>query len=90
MASKRVEDFYAYASAANFMEGISRPTLLVNALNDPIVPPAATPRLFTTHPFITIEEPQRGGHVGFQLRGESRHTWMECRAEAFVTLQASK
>lgn len=79
------EDFYAYASAANFMEDTQVPVLLVNALNDPIIPQACTPwELADKNPLITIEAPRRGGHVGFHLRGEKRYTWMELRAEAFI------
>ncbi len=80
-----VEDFYAYASAANFMEAAEVPVLLVNALNDPIIPQACTPwALADKNPLITIEAPRQGGHVGFHLRGEKRFSWMELRAEAFI------
>lgn len=79
------EAFYAYASAANFMEDTQVPILLVNALNDPIIPQACTPwELADKNPLITIEAPRFGGHVGFHLRGEKRFSWMELRAEAFI------
>lgn len=78
-------EFYAYASAANFMAGTTVPVLLVNAINDPIIPPACTPLdLLGHHPLIHIEQPKLGGHVGFHLRGEKRFSWMEIRAAAFI------
>lgn len=79
------EAFYEYASAANYMEGTTVPVLLVNALNDPIIPPACTPVELDGHRgLIHVEQPPRGGHVGFHLRGERRWSWMELRAEAFI------
>ncbi len=79
------EAFYEYASAANFMAPIDVPVLLVNALNDPIIPPACTPwELAAGNPLIHLEAPALGGHVGFHLRHEKRHSWMELRALAFL------
>lgn len=80
------EAFYQYASAANFMEDTRVPVLLVNALNDPIIPPACTPHELQSHPLITIEEPAKGGHVGFHIRGNKKWSWMEERAKAFIEL----
>ncbi|MEM9835798.1 MAG: alpha/beta fold hydrolase [Bacteroidota bacterium] len=79
------EDFYHYASAANFMTGTTVPVLLVNAQNDPIIPPECTPwDLLDQNALLHIEQPKRGGHVGFMMRHEKRHTWMEERAEHFI------
>ncbi|CAH0999672.1 hypothetical protein LEM8419_00972 [Neolewinella maritima] len=79
-----LDEYYAYLSSGHFVAGTTAPVLIVNALNDPIVPPACTPRaLDRTHPLITVEEPRGGGHVGFALRGKS-HNSMDERALAFV------
>ncbi|MEM7575463.1 MAG: alpha/beta fold hydrolase [Bacteroidota bacterium] len=81
------EEFYAYASAANFMGGTQVPLLLVNALNDPIIPVACTPvELGRGHPLIHIEQPSQGGHVGFS-RSQGRGSWMNERALAFMERQ---
>ena len=40
---KNAQDFYDQGSAQNFLSGISIPTLLVNALNDPILTPECFP-----------------------------------------------
>ncbi|PHI21122.1 alpha/beta hydrolase [Lewinellaceae bacterium SD302] len=78
------DEFYRYASAANFMGETKVPVLLVNALNDPIIPRACTPHELKNYRMITIEEPRRGGHVGFHLRRNKLWSWMEERAERFV------
>lgn len=78
------DDFYTQGSAANFMEGIKIPTLLVNAQNDPILTPACSPQdLCQDHPFIYLETPEQGGHVGFSVRGKP-YAWSEYRAWEFV------
>ena len=79
-----LDDYYAYLSSGNFVGDTAVPVLIVNALNDPIIPEACTPcALGRTHPLITVEQPARGGHVGFSLRGRA-HNAMDARALAFV------
>ena len=78
------DDFYAQASAVNFMAGIAVPTLLLNAQNDPLLSPECSPGwLAETHPFIFLETPRLGGHVGFQIARDV-HTYAERRALAFA------
>ncbi len=80
------EAFYYDASAKNFISGITVPTLLVNALNDPILPPACYPvDICDKHPHLYLEMPRIGGHVGFQLRRDPLYMWSEYRALAFCT-----
>ena len=77
-------DFYAQASAVNFMHGIPIPTLLLNAQNDPLLSPECSPGwLAETHPHIYLETPRTGGHVGFALTRDP-HTYAERRALAFA------
>lgn len=79
-----LESYYHYLSSANFVGGTTAPVLIVNALNDPIVPYACSPHtLAARHDRITLELPAWGGHVGFALRGAA-HNWMDARALAFV------
>lgn len=76
--------FYEDASAKNFMAEICVPTLLVNTINDPIIPRPCTPvELCQKHPRIYLEQPTLGGHVGFMWRGKS-YAWSEHRAYQFV------
>lgn len=81
---KDADEFYEKASAKNFMPGIVLPTLLVQAKNDPILPAVCFPtELCRTHPFIHLEMPSHGGHVGFWKLGKER-AWSEERAVDFV------
>lgn len=78
------DDFYHQASAINFMSGITVPTLLLNAQNDPLLSPECSPVwLAKTHPTVFLETPRTGGHVGFQV-ARDLHTYAERRALAFV------
>lgn len=78
------EDFYQKASAENYLRGITIPTLVVNALNDPFLPKACYPRAIADdHEHIFLEIPAQGGHVGFSLAGEE-FNWAEKRSLAFV------
>jgi predicted alpha/beta-fold hydrolase len=78
------DDFYAQASAVNYMAGIAVPTLLVNAQNDPLLSPECSPAwLAEKHPHLYLETPKTGGHVGFAVRGDE-FSWAERRALAFV------
>jgi predicted alpha/beta-fold hydrolase len=77
-------DFYAQASAVNFIPGITVPTLLLNAQNDPLLSPECSPEwLAKSHPYLFLETPQTGGHVGFALARDP-HTYAERRALAFA------
>ncbi len=79
------DEFYRLASAKNFLAGLQHPVLLVNALNDPIIPLACSPiEQAKTHSFLELEMPKKGGHVGFSLSGVS-HSWMDVRAWEFAS-----
>lgn len=79
-----LDDYYHYLSSGNFVAGTTAPVLIVNATNDPIVPPACVPHdLARDHPLITLETPNWGGHVGFGLRGKGWN-WMDVRGLQFV------
>lgn len=81
---KNAAEFYEKASAKNFMEGIAVPTLLVQAKNDPILPSVCFPTTqCNTHPFLHLEMPNHGGHVGFWRPGRE-YAWSEERAIAFL------
>lgn len=76
--------FYEDASPVNFIPGIRRPTLLISALNDPILTPKCFPTaLARDHRYFTLELPQKGGHCGFSVKG-SPHSWAEIRTLQWV------
>ena len=81
---KDSDDFYAQASAGRYIPGIKVPTLLVNALNDPMLPQSCFPiEAVRNHPYVYLEIPARGGHVGFS-QGKDKPTWAEERALAWM------
>ena len=60
-----VLDYWTRASSRPWLRHIATPTLLLNAANDPFVPPAALPQPEDVSPAVTQELPAGGGHVGF-------------------------
>ncbi len=79
------DEFHQQASAKNFIAGIRIPTLLVSALNDPILTPECFPvELAREHPFLHLELSSGGGHCGFQAKGGGEFNWAERRALEFV------
>ncbi|PZX56936.1 hypothetical protein LV84_02065 [Algoriphagus ratkowskyi] len=81
---KDAADFYKAVSADNWMPQISIPTLVINALNDPLLGPECYPvKLAEKMHELTLEMPKRGGHTGFMLSGQE-FTWSEFRVQQFL------
>ena len=59
------DDYWRRASSKPWLRAIRVPTLLLNAANDPFVPPAALPRPGELAAAVRVECPPHGGHVGF-------------------------
>lgn len=59
------DDYWRRASSKPWLRAIRVPTLLLNAANDPFVPPAALPRPAELAAAVRFECPPHGGHVGF-------------------------
>ena len=79
------EDFYYDVSPINHLDHFSVPTLIVQALNDPMLGGRCYETAFAkTNPAVTLEHPAEGGHVGFALAGED-YTYAEARTWEFVT-----
>lgn len=62
---KNVEDYWRRASAKPLLGSITVPTLVLNAKNDPFLPSEALPKARHVSPFVRLEQPAEGGHVGF-------------------------
>jgi predicted alpha/beta-fold hydrolase len=79
-------DYWARASSGPHLPGIRRPTLLLHALDDPIVPPAALPDPAALPAAIRTEFSPRGGHAGFIEAGWPwrARSWAERRALDFL------
>jgi predicted alpha/beta-fold hydrolase len=79
-------DYYAKSSAAQFLDAIAVPTLLIHALDDPWVP--ADPYLardWTRNPRLMPLLPHGGGHVGFHGRGSEVPWHDRCIVQFFAT-----
>jgi predicted alpha/beta-fold hydrolase len=57
-------DYYARASAGPWLASIDRPTLVLSAHDDPMIPSASIERC-TLSPSVRLELTATGGHVGF-------------------------
>lgn len=58
--------YWAAASCAQFLPRIRRPTLLINAQDDPFLPPQALPRqAVAENAYLTAAFTACGGHIGF-------------------------
>jgi uncharacterized protein len=77
-------DYYEQCSSIRFIESIERPTLVVNALNDPFLGDDCYPSHLRNHVYLKFEFPERGGHVGFSLFNQNGLYWSELRALQFI------
>ena len=72
-----VLDYWSRASSRPWLKHITTPTLLINARNDPFVPPAALPLPGDCARAVKQELPEGGGHVGFLSgRFPGSHGWL--------------
>ncbi|HPJ39942.1 MAG TPA: alpha/beta fold hydrolase [Spirochaetota bacterium] len=78
-------DYWTQCSSRKYISGTAIPTLILNAMDDPILGPECFPyseaeqnsRLF-------LETPKKGGHVGFITFGNNGEFWDETRAAEFA------
>ena len=59
-------DYWRRASAAPWLQAIRRPTLIISAEDDPLVPAACIPhQAIRANPALTLWLTRQGGHLGF-------------------------
>jgi predicted alpha/beta-fold hydrolase len=64
------QDYYESTAAKHFLAGITRPTLVLHALDDPWIPAACYTAIdWSRLPMVEAALTQRGGHLGFHGRG---------------------
>ena len=82
-------DYYERSSAIRFLRGIERPTLIVNARDDPFMTPEVIPPEQALAPRVTLEISDAGGHVGFIDGGSpvNPHYYLPGRIIAFLEEQ---
>lgn len=63
------DDYYESCSSIGFLHTIERPTLILNASDDPFMMPDMLPDERALSPAVTLEISRGGGHVGFVSGG---------------------
>ncbi|PFH09007.1 hypothetical protein BCF11_1394 [Collimonas sp. PA-H2] len=80
---RNTEDYWHRASAKLVMNDITIPTLVLNAKNDPFLPPRHLPPKAAAS--VTLEYPEQGGHVGFAVGNPpGRLDWLPQRMLRFL------
>lgn len=80
---KNALDYYEKSSCLQFLPNIKVPSLIINALNDSFLTPECYPvKAAKNNPFLYLEMPKHGGHVGFIKHGGVYYN--EKRALEFV------
>jgi uncharacterized protein len=79
------EDYWRRSSSGPFLAKIRRPTLLINAMNDPFVPSHTVPHAEVERSsWLEGIFPAEGGHAGFLEGLGAGPSWAERRATAFL------
>lgn len=63
------QDYYDRCSSVHFLTGIRKPTLIINALDDPFMTRHVIPKPQQLSDQVTLEVAETGGHVGFVSGG---------------------
>ncbi len=66
-----MNDYYDKCSSAQYLRDIVRPTLIINALDDPFMTPGVIPHRDRLSGNVSLEIADAGGHVGFIEGGTS-------------------
>jgi predicted alpha/beta-fold hydrolase len=78
-------DYWTRSSSGRYLAGIRRPCLLINAVNDPFVPPASLPtEAVARSRWLEALFPREGGHAGFLEGPFGRRSWSERQAVLFL------
>jgi uncharacterized protein len=71
---KNTADYWKRASSKPHLPKMQLPTLVLNAKNDPFIPAHSLPQAHEVSSWVTLWQPQQGGHVGFpQTQGLGSH-----------------
>lgn len=81
---KDAKDYWAKCSCGPLLGCIRVPSLIVNAADDPFLSASCYPDHQILNPYVNMEVPKYGGHVGFMGRRINSEYWSEKRTVAFV------
>ncbi|MDO4223361.1 MAG: alpha/beta fold hydrolase, partial [Acinetobacter sp.] len=71
------DDYYRRASAKPYLKHIQRPTLVINAKNDPFMSAKSLPQHHEVSASVQLLQPKRGGHIGFVAgKGKGHINWL--------------
>ena len=77
--------YYAEASSGPRLHAIRRPTLLLSAKDDPMIPASTHPRDVSSNPHLHLVVTEHGGHVGYVSGGPlAPRFWGESQMLAFL------
>lgn len=80
---KDARDYYAKANSKQFLSAIGKPTLLINAMDDPFLSASCFPYdEAKNNPHFYLMCPAYGGHVGFISKGD--FYWSEQQILRFI------
>jgi predicted alpha/beta-fold hydrolase len=81
-----VQDYYARSSSRQYLQSISVPTLVIQAVDDPFMTPDVIPEVSELSDQVRIEVCRGGGHVGFIGGANPGHPqyWLEHRIPDFL------
>lgn len=84
---KNAKDYWTQCSSKQFIPAISKPTLLINALDDSFLSNNCYPiNEAKNHQYLNLEMPKYGGHVGFNTTYFGKDLlWSEKRIFSFIT-----
>lgn len=81
---KDADDYYHQCSSIRFVDKIKVETLVLNALNDPMLPQETFDSgVFNSLNSVTLELTESGGHCGFPGSDKEGHYWSEKRVLKF-------
>ncbi len=86
---KDVNDYYEKSSCAQFLQHITKPTLILHAKDDPFMWPSSVPAENELSADVRLELSEKGGHVGFisgTLPWKSEY-WLDQRILAWLSSQ---
>lgn len=80
------EDYWFQSSSIYHLEKIAIPTLILNALDDPFLPPECFPiEQAKKNSYLHLEMPRYGGHIGFMPELKDDLYYSEQRALSFIS-----
>ncbi|CAE6689778.1 hypothetical protein R69658_00759 [Paraburkholderia aspalathi] len=78
-------DYWSRATTRPLLSGITVPTLVLNARNDPFLPAEALPAKHEVSASVELDQPEHGGHAGFMTGPfPGRIDWLSQRVLGYL------